>query len=252
MNRRPFQHHRQSARRNPALKDNYRVNSYLRLASRIDGVKVRRIVIVEIHADHDAKETTDFRHASPTMVSNQDPQGSLWNGLGFKSPLGHAGCSPPSWGIVASMLPDFPEPKAKMRRRLTAMMKMAVDEQAPLAAGIKARLQVEGDAFSFETAEGKVETKKFKEISVKFEIPKGLSPQKTEEELAVKLKEVASSMARQTEGLLFSTLDGATKASGNAFDARGRPFHLSMFWDAVEKMDVDFDERGNAELPTIF
>ena len=38
--------------------------SHLRLKSRIDGVKVRRIMIVEIHTDHDAKEATDFWHDS--------------------------------------------------------------------------------------------------------------------------------------------------------------------------------------------
>ena len=43
-------------------KDNDGINSDLRLIPCIEGAEMRRIMLVEIHTNHDAKETADFWH----------------------------------------------------------------------------------------------------------------------------------------------------------------------------------------------
>ena len=66
MKGRPFNDHgRRSIRELPFKKD-YRINPNLRLNPGIDGMEVWRIMIVEIHANHDAEETADFWHWPPS------------------------------------------------------------------------------------------------------------------------------------------------------------------------------------------
>ncbi len=45
------------------FEDNDGINSDLRLIPCIEGVEMRRIMLVEIHTNHDAKETADFWHS---------------------------------------------------------------------------------------------------------------------------------------------------------------------------------------------
>ena len=57
MKRSPFQDHGRRTIRELPLEDNDGINSDLRLIPCIEGVEMRRIMLVEIHTNHDAKET---------------------------------------------------------------------------------------------------------------------------------------------------------------------------------------------------
>ena len=35
------------------------------------------------------------------------------------------------------------------------------------------------------------------------------------------------------------------------FDAGGKPFHPEMLLEAIERMPIEFDDKGNPKLPTI-
>jgi hypothetical protein len=127
-----------------------------------------------------------------------------------------------------------------------------VNMYAPLASRLKAYHQEEGDKFAIETTEGKIITKGFRRMEARFEVPRGLSSTATHEEFINQTSEAAKSIARQSEGILFSTLDEETKRVGNAIDAKGKPFDANMMWDALEKIDLEFDERsGEPKMPTI-
>lgn len=54
--RRPLDHERQGPRRKHPVQHTNRRDAELRLGARVRGVKVRRIVIVKVHADHNAEE----------------------------------------------------------------------------------------------------------------------------------------------------------------------------------------------------
>jgi hypothetical protein len=150
------------------------------------------------------------------------------------------------------MLPDYPEMKRELRGDLNLQLRLVVNISAPLAAGIKSYVQVEGDRFTYETTEGEVITKKFLRMQAKFEVPGRLSSAETYEEFMNKATEAAKSIARQSSDVLYSTIEQETARAGNALDAKGKPFHPTMMWDMIEKMDLDFDERTErAKMPTI-
>lgn len=150
------------------------------------------------------------------------------------------------------MLPDYPELKRKFRADLNLQLQILVNQNAPLAGEIKNLRQMEGDKFTYENTEGEHETKKFLEISAKIEIPGGLSSSETMEQFKTKMVEAAKSIAQQSEGILFSTMDEVTRKTGNVFNAGGKPFDPDMFWDMIEKVQMDFDEKtGEPHFPTV-
>jgi hypothetical protein len=59
----PLDNHRRRATRNPALKNADRIDPNLGLLAGINGVEMRRLTMVELHANHDAKEAADFQHS---------------------------------------------------------------------------------------------------------------------------------------------------------------------------------------------
>jgi hypothetical protein len=150
------------------------------------------------------------------------------------------------------MLPDYPHLKEQLRAELNLLLQMAVNLSAPLAGSIRSYRQVEGDRFTYETTEGQVVTKKFLKFSSKVEVPAGLSASETHQRIMEESVKAAKDIAQQSEGLLFSTLDETTREVGNAFDAGGKPFDPNMFWEMLEKTDMDFDEKTEEpHFPTI-
>jgi hypothetical protein len=149
------------------------------------------------------------------------------------------------------LLPDYPDIKVQLFDNLTQALWGLVDNNAPLAARIKNYRQVEGDKFSYETIDGQLEVKEFKQIKLEAALPAGLTSSETAELAERKLSELAQKLAQQSEGLLFSTIEQAAQTSGNVVDARGMPLDPSKYWDQIERMPIDFDSAGKAELPTI-
>lgn len=58
-------------------------------------------------------------------------------------------------------------------------------------------------------------------------------------------KEVRSEMTRRA----FARMDEIAEENGMVVNARGRPFSADLFVEALEKMDIAFDESGNAIMP---
>src|SRR2546427_3080727 len=71
---RPFNDHGRRTIRKLSFKNNYGINPKLRLIPGVNGMEVRRIMLVEIHANHDAKETADFWHLPPSYHAVSHPK----------------------------------------------------------------------------------------------------------------------------------------------------------------------------------
>ena len=129
---------------------------------------------------------------------------------------------------------------------------MLVDQRAPLMREIQVRLNTEGDRYSFQTHDsGRIVEGEYKAFRAELSLRKTIPSEERARELESQLEETATAIAQQQERMLFTTVSDAVERVGNAFDARGKPFHPSMFHEALRKMWVDFDESGQAILPTI-
>jgi len=132
-------------------------------------------------------------------------------------------------------------------RKLEAM----IAARAPLAGKIAVHFQHEGDRMEFEDESGKIRTPKPREVSAKFEMPKNLSSAKSIQQMEESLRTTVDDAARQSEGILFTTIDEAIAETGNAIDARGKPFSPGLILDLLDGVQIEFDDRGQPIMPTI-
>lgn len=149
------------------------------------------------------------------------------------------------------MLPDLRALKRKVAERLARGVREAALRHSPLLAQIQSHHQVEGDRFSYETHDGDIQRDTFKAFRTPVTTRVLPSPIEQESEIVQKLDEAAQDIAKQHMRLLFTTVTESSQRAGTAYDAGGRPFHMGMFLDALEGMQVDFDDDGRPKLPTI-
>lgn len=65
------------------------------------------------------------------------------------------------------------------------------------------------------------------------------------------LYDFAEAHRHEIGGAFVRTMMEVTEATGNSINAEGRPLSFDMINDAIEMIDISFDERGNPNVPTI-
>jgi hypothetical protein len=63
--------------------------------------------------------------------------------------------------------------------------------------------------------------------------------------------DIAEETLKQFSRHFYRGLDEITEATGQKFDAGGRPFSYDMYLDVIEKMPIAFDDNGKPILPTL-
>lgn len=70
-------------------------------------------------------------------------------------------------------------------------------------------------------------------------------------EMAFALYSTAEEGLKSLMPQMFANIDKICDDSGNTIDAKGGTFSWDQVMDAIEKMRIDFDETGQARLPTL-
>lgn len=71
------------------------------------------------------------------------------------------------------------------------------------------------------------------------------------DELAAQIDSLADQNLSGAMSHLFNTLGRISVAAGTSVDAGGRPVSYALLREVLEKMDLNFDESGKPELPTL-
>jgi hypothetical protein len=71
------------------------------------------------------------------------------------------------------------------------------------------------------------------------------------EALQVKLVEAADGYAKQLAKMLYGNLDKITTATGNTFDAGGRPPTFEMVYEMLDKIEWTLDENDELSTPSL-
>mgnify|MGYP000920160249 CR=1 FL=1 len=69
------------------------------------------------------------------------------------------------------------------------------------------------------------------------------------DEWSVMIWEMASQSLNQVMPQVFESLEGACRQGGQVVDASGGPLTVDRLLDALERIDIDFDQNGEPELP---
>ncbi len=71
------------------------------------------------------------------------------------------------------------------------------------------------------------------------------------EGLQVKLVEAADGYAEQLSKMLYGHLDKVTTATGNTFDAGGRPLTFEMVYEMLDKIEWTLDDDDELSTPSL-
>jgi predicted DNA-binding protein (UPF0251 family) len=148
------------------------------------------------------------------------------------------------------MLPDFPELKEKLTGRLMARMKgLHAAETVPLSAVPFVQIH-EGDRVMMVDEEGLVSEIPMKHHRVTVTIRDDELESLRTEDIARRFDEAARQMAMQTGKTFIQSLEKAVQSVGNVSEYRGKPTADDLL-NMLERVDIDFDEHGRPELPTL-
>ncbi len=138
------------------------------------------------------------------------------------------------------MLPDFPKSKKEIRKRLALAIERMEREKAPLLAGIKNFAQHEGTVHSYDRIKADPVSEGFEEIAIPVTIELSEMPDLIGEKLAAKMDAIADELARKRMEMFRRKFTEVTREVGNAFDAQGAPLTHDMFFEMLERVDMEF------------
>ena len=150
------------------------------------------------------------------------------------------------------MLPDFVRVKDKRRRRFIQRVNRETKGLTPLLNHVRTVRQHEGRRLEYETVDGVQDVVNYENrISSALQIHRDDFANMDESRFLSKAKEMAKELAPQAMRHFFGMMDRWTAQAGTVTDAGGRPFDPMMWIESLEKVDIDFDECGQPQLPAL-
>ena len=150
------------------------------------------------------------------------------------------------------MLPDFIDVKEQRRGRFIQMVNRETEMLTPLLNHIRTVRQHEGRRLEYETVDGVQDVVDYENrISSALRLHRNDFASMDEGRYLSKAKEMAKELAPQAMRHFFGMMDRWTAKAGTVTDAGGQPFNPMMLIESLEKVDIDFDERGQPQLPTL-
>jgi hypothetical protein len=146
------------------------------------------------------------------------------------------------------MIPDFPQTKTDLMRRFMTFYRWQVESRT---APVPVFTQHEGDRSYFQMEDSGIQEIKAEQMSSIMEIPVEKVPGMSLDEARQKLIESAEEMARQFMAMFYREINQATMEAGTAVDAKGKPFNADIFLEILNRMWLDFDEKGRWKPPTL-
>jgi hypothetical protein len=144
------------------------------------------------------------------------------------------------------MIADFIEIKQRLDRHFRVLSREVLVKMIPLAAMIPTTIQHEGH----QTQHGERRTD-YEETTSTVEFFRDAVPGMTLAEVERMVIASAQEVAAQVERGMFKTLESTARERGQMHE--GAPLTPHTFLDALERMEVDFDEdREKPRFPTIF
>ena len=105
--------------------------------------------------------------------------------------------------------------------------------------------------FAINRADGSKDNQPYHQIEGLMTVEISEVPSLTPDKIREKLDKIADEMARQMSQNMFAEISRVTKEVGNEVNAEGQPLTQGLFLKMLEKMDMDFDDNGNWNPPTI-
>jgi hypothetical protein len=149
------------------------------------------------------------------------------------------------------MLPDYPE----FKKRLTRLLLRRLDEQIrsePMLQQVRRIQYFEGDSYQSGVESGEVSGAKFTEVAAAFTPNRTAVIEKGPGAIVDNIDEIAKDIQKQQAELIFTHIASTSEKAGTSVDAKGRPFDFDMFIEALERIQIEFDEEGKPLMPSFY
>lgn len=143
------------------------------------------------------------------------------------------------------MLPDFINTKEKIQKLHSYMMEHALPSHMGPLADVPVSIIFEGNKTVVVREDGSVEEKNLEEATAELAVRLEEVENMTTEMVFEKINRVTEEMAGKLKQSFYKELSRTATEVGNVISVEGKPFSIDMFFEMLEKMDIDFDDAGN-------
>ena len=152
---------------------------------------------------------------------------------------------------LIGMLPDYPALKQKLNEKFEDIIKNKVQEE-PFLSQIQRKIIQEGNTFSITSSDGYSSKTDYEEFASHYEISFDEIIKNGPEAFYSKAAEVSKELANNMVKHSIGVLEEVTERTGNVVKReKGKPITPTVILDAIEKMEIGFDEKGNPIMPTL-
>lgn len=142
------------------------------------------------------------------------------------------------------MLPDLPGLKRDIQQVLDRYLQNQVHARLGVFNESPQHVIHEGSRMRTIRADGSVDESDLKEASAEMSLKFAEIPQLSPNERVTKLNNMADELANQIVKHLFGTLDAVLEKAGQVTNQKGKPLSADAIFEALEKIQLDFDEAG--------
>ena len=143
------------------------------------------------------------------------------------------------------MLPDFLKTKETLQKiHHYAFMHARSSHLGPVA-NVPMSVVFEGNKTTIIRADGSIEEMSSKEATAELKVNLADFEKMNHETVLNKIDNAAEEIAGQQAKSFYEEVGRWAEEVGNVVDADGKPFSMDLFFEGLEKVDIDFDEAGN-------
>ena len=143
------------------------------------------------------------------------------------------------------MLPDFLKTKEKLKIMIDYKLKHAILSNLGPLAEVPESIHFEGSSSIIYYADGTQSETDSVEISSQLKIELEEVETMTPEKVHEKIDHLAQEMAKKQARHFYKKIDETAEEAGTVVSAEGAPFSMDLFFEVIEKIDMDFDENGD-------
>ncbi len=149
------------------------------------------------------------------------------------------------------MLPDYPEFKNRLLRLLLRKLEERVRDE-PLLQQVRHVRYFEGDSCILGGENADTGETGFTELATESTAEREAIIKRGPMAVVENLGEIAKDLQKKQVQMMFAHISQASEKAGTSVDAGGRPFDFDLFIEALERIQIDFDEDGRPRMPAFF
>lgn len=149
-------------------------------------------------------------------------------------------------------LPSYRSLRNDINQIIEFSSRLGMAQRMSIFGGMQKMVQHEGDGAKFIYPDGSEDFTEYKEVvSERIITDEELMDMKLEDVLGM-AQNLGNDIGDKKAKGIFQSVGEATKKTGNTVDSKGEKFSIELFFETLSKIDIDFDEEGNPQMPTMY